>query len=147
MQEWYYDLPEVVKYRLLVYFKMSLPFDTGNLRYNAAGMQSKQPGAVYFINELEADYTQRVFEHYIYRKGRNFMYEAAVRMFNFLEEYFKDKKPELSEQYQTFRRNLLANAKSTPERDLQNFLRGTGNYVRHTTKKELLGEVDERFRL
>lgn len=138
-----YDLPDLVKHQLNVIFKFELPFDTGNMRHNAAGMILLKPGARYRIDEAEADYTRTVFEYYLYRKGKNFMYEAAFRMYTYLSWYFEGFDIKDIPYYKQARKNLLFTAKTNEERQVRNILHGTGAYAEDFMIKKVLETFNE----
>lgn len=138
-----FDLPDIIKYQLNVIFKFGLPFDTGNLRHNAAGMIMMKPGARYKIDETEADYTRDVFEYYLYRRGKNFMYEIAFRMYVYLSWYFEGFDIKDVRYYQQARRGVLFTAKNTEEREVRNILHGTGAYASDSMKEQVLGTFSE----
>ena len=138
-----FDIPDILKYQLVVEFKINLPFDTGNLRHNAAGLILLKPGARYRINEAEADYTRDVFEYYLYRRGENFMYNAAVAMYNLLKMYFEGNDIKFDENYMRARRNVLFSSQNTEEREVRNILSGTGNFASESTKEKVLGSFNE----
>ena len=138
-----YDLPDIVKYRLNVIFKYELPFDTGNLRHNAAEMILMKPGVRYRINEAEADYTRTVFEHYLFRKGKNFMYEAAFRMYCYLSWYFEGLDIKDIAYYKKALPGVLRTAADSEERQVRNILHGTGAYANDSVKEQVLGSFNE----
>lgn len=124
-----YDLPIIAKYRMNVLFKFALPLDTGNLRHNAAKMILLKPGVKYRIDEAEADYTRVVFEYYVYRKGQNFMFNAAQDIYDFLNIYLHGGRPEYGKNYIIAKRNVLYSAQGSFERDERNIMHGTGTKV------------------
>lgn len=134
-----YDLPDNIKYKLSILFMFELPIDTGNLRYNATCMQLLKPGARYYINTAEADYTEIVFEHYLYNKGINFMYDGAFSMYSFLNSYFNGGRPEFDKNYLMAKRNVTASAESNEGREIRNILHGSGDYASDTLKAQILG--------
>ena len=138
-----YDLPDILKYQLNVIFKFELPFDTGNLRHNAANMIIMKPGVRYRIDESEADYARDVFEHYLYRKGKNFMYEAAFRMYLYLSWYFEGFDIKDVHYYREARRDVLFTSQDTEERQVRNILSGTGAFAEDSVIKQVLGSFSE----
>jgi hypothetical protein len=138
-----YDIPDVLKYQLLVYFKLNLPIKTGNLRFNAASMLLKKPGSLYYIDEAEADYTEKVFNFYVEKRGHNFMLSATERMYTFLAASLNGDRPELDPEYISNRQHLLAQSKDTEARQIQNMLRGTGKYGNPSLKAKILGDYEE----
>ena len=138
-----FDLPDIIKHRLNVIFKFELPFDTGNLRHNAAGMIIMKPGVRYKIDESEADYTRDVFEYYLYRRGKNFMYEAAFRMYVFLSWYFEGFDFRDTPAYTKAKSGVLFSSKNTEEREVRNILHGTGAFASDSMKEKVLGTFNE----
>ena len=137
------DLPDMIKLQLNVIFKFELPFDTGNLRHNAAGMIMMKPGVRYRIDESEADYTRDVFEYYLYRQGKNFMYEAAFRMYTYLSWYFEGFNLKDIPYYKQAKRGVLFSSKDSEERQTRNILHGTGNFADQSTIDKVLGTFSE----
>jgi|LGVF01.2.fsa_nt_gb hypothetical protein len=138
-----FDIPDIIKYQLNVMFKFELPFDTGNLRHNAAGLILMKPGARYRIDEAEADYTRDVFEYYLYRRGKNFMYEAAFRMYLFLSWYFEGFDFKDTAFYTKAKQGVLFSSKNSEEREVRNILHGTGMFASDSTKEKVLGAFNE----
>ena len=137
-----FDIPDLLKHQLNVEFKFALPFATGNLRHNAAGMILMKPGARYRIDESEADYTRTVFEHYLYRKGENFMYNAAFRMYMLIKLYFEGKDIKFDNNYMIAKRNVLFSSQDTEERQIRNILHGTGSFADDSLKEQILGKQE-----
>lgn len=138
-----FDLPDIIKYQLNVIFKFELPFKTGNLRHNAAGMILMKPGARYRIDESEADYTRKVFEYYLFVRGENFMRNAAERMYAFLSWYFEGFNFTNTPYYKQARKSVFVTAKDSEERQVQNILHGTGAYAEQSTITKVLGSFSE----
>ncbi len=139
----YFDLPDIIKYQLNVMFKFELPFDTGNLRHNAAGMIMMKPGVRYRIDESEADYTRTVFEYYVYRRGENFMYNAAERMHAFLSWYFEGYNFTNTPYYKQARATVGFTAQTSEQRQIRNILHGSGQFAEDSVKKQVLGAFQE----
>ena len=136
-------IPDVVYHRLNVLFKKNLPFDTGNMRHNAATMQIFNLGARFFINTAEADYTEKVFEHYVYRKGINFMQDAAIEMYDFLNGYFNGGRPEFGKNYLESRREVLYTAKDSEARQERNILHGSGAFAEGSLREKILSRPED----
>ena len=138
-----FDLPDLVKYQLVVIFKFELPFDTGNLRHNAARLILMKPGARYRIDEAEADYTRDVFEYYLFLRGENFMYNAAKKMHAFLSWYFEGYNFTNTPYYKQARKSIGITSKGSEERDVRNILHGTGMFAQDSMKEKVLGTFNE----
>lgn len=133
-------IPDIQYHRANVLFKKNLPFDTGNMRHNAATMQIFNSGARFFINTAEADYTETVFEYYLYRKGINFIHDATVEIYDFLNSYFNGGRPELGRNYLQSRREILFTSKDSEARQEQNILHGSGAFAKDSLREKILSK-------
>jgi len=134
------DLPDKVKYQLKIMIQFELPVDTGNLRYNALKMLNVKYGVIFVIDQAEADYTQVVFEFYLYRKGVNFMYNAAKAVYDFLVQYFTGLKPEEDMGYKVAYRSIIGGyGEDNEARQVRNILHGSGDFASPTLKAQILG--------
>jgi hypothetical protein len=137
-----FDLSVLLYYQCLVIFKDNLPVDTGNLRHNATRLTLLKPGAYYGIDESEADYTEAVFNYYLTYRNQNFMYNAVVRMYEFLLYTVYGGNTLVNQNYLNARRNVLATSKDNERRQVRNVLHGSGDYADKTLKEKILNNFE-----
>jgi hypothetical protein len=132
-------LPSTEYEKLYKIMQFELPFDSGNMRYNAAEWDVMPNKLSYYINVYEADYTEDVFDYYILKKGINFMYNATVSMYNYLDNFYNGNDPQLFVDYEVAKRSIDFFEPNTIAREETNVLHGSGFYASESVKSRILG--------